>query len=221
MGAAKPNPELLFDGPKRAASTLVLAHGAGADMKTDFMQAFAGGLAEEGIRVCRFEFPYMAERSAGGKRRPPDREPVLRQTGLDVIARIQSENIFIGGKSMGGRIASLIADEAQVAGLVCLGYPFHPTGRPDQLRISHLQSIKTPTLIVQGERDPFGTREEVSKYKLAKSVSMHWLPDGDHSFKPRKGSGRTEAENWAEGVEAIAHFVNKFAARQSKLGSHR
>jgi predicted alpha/beta-hydrolase family hydrolase len=216
MTNSSPRVKLLFNGPARPAPTLVLAHGAGAGMKTDFMQAFAESLAEEGIRVCRFEFPYMAERSAGGKRRPPDREPVLRRTWLDVIARIQSENTFIGGKSMGGRIASLIADEAQVAGLVCLGYPFHPTGKPDQLRISHLQSIKTPALIVQGERDPFGSKAEVNKYQLAKSVSVHWLPDGDHSFKPRKASGRTEAENWAEGVQAVARFVYKIVACQSK-----
>lgn len=207
MKDASPPRQLLFDGPARSALTLVLAHGAGAGMKSDFMQAFAEALAKQGIRVCRFEFPYMAERSAGGKRRPPDREPVLRQTWLEVIAQIKSGPIFIGGKSMSGRIASLIADEAQVSGLVCLGYPFHPTGKPDQLRISHLQNIQTPTLIVQGERDPFGNKQEVKQFKLSKSVAMHWLPDGDHSFKPRKSSGRREAENWAEGSETIAQFV--------------
>jgi predicted alpha/beta-hydrolase family hydrolase len=110
---------------------------------------------------------------------------------------------------MGGRIASLLADEAQVAGLVCLGYPFHPTGKPQQLRVAHLQTIKTPTLIVQGERDPFGNRTEVADYPLAKTVRLYWLPDGDHSFKPRKSSGRTEAQNWQEGIEAIAEFVGR------------
>ena len=108
---------------------------------------------------------------------------------------------------MGGRIASLVADDVEVAGVICLGYPFHPTAKPDQLRTEHLKSIRTPTLIVQGERDPFGSRREVARYKLSKQVRFHWLPDGDHSFKPRKASGRTEEENWAEGIDAIACFV--------------
>ena len=133
----------------------------------------------------------------------------LRETWHRVIDSVKSETLFIGGKSMGGRIASLVADEAEVAGLICLGYPFHPTGKPEQLRIEHLKSIRTPTLIVQGERDPFGNRQEVSGYKLSKHVRVHWLPDGDHSFKPRKASGRTLEENWAEGIDAVASFVSE------------
>ncbi len=109
---------------------------------------------------------------------------------------------------MGGRIASLAADDADVAGLVCLGYPFHPTGKPEQLRTEHLKTIKTPTLIVQGERDPFGDRQEVAGYKLSKRVRFHWLRDCDHSFKPRKSSGRTVEDNWAEGIDAVAAFAN-------------
>ena len=101
---------------------------------------------------------------------------------------MESKTLLIGGKSLGGRIASLVADETEVAGLVCLGYPFHPTGKPEQLRIEHLKSIHTTTLIVQGERDPFGNRQEVAGYKLSKHIRVHWLPDGDHSFKPRKAS---------------------------------
>jgi predicted alpha/beta-hydrolase family hydrolase len=177
-------------------------------MDTDFMNAFATGLAKNGLRVVRFEFPYMAERRDTGKSRPPDREPVLRETWLRVIESVKAERLFIGGKSMGGRIASLVADEARVAGLICLGYPFHPTGKPQQLRIEHLKTIKTPTLIVQGERDPFGTRQEVAGFKLSKQVRIHWLPDGDHSFKPRKSSGRTQEQNWSEGIEAVAAFVS-------------
>jgi uncharacterized protein len=207
MKPASSGPNLLIDGPRRAAQTIILAHGAGAAMDTDFMNFFAQGLAEHGLRVVRFEFPYMAERRVTGKSRPPDREPVLRETWLRVIESVKAENVFIGGKSMGGRIASLVAEEADVAGLVCLGYPFHPTGKPDQLRVEHLKTIKTQTLIVQGERDPFGTREEVAGYKLSKHVRVHWLADGDHSFKPRKSSGRTEEQNWAEGVESIFNFV--------------
>jgi predicted alpha/beta-hydrolase family hydrolase len=172
------------------------------------MNAFALGLAKQGVRVVRFEFPYMAARRTAGKHGPPDREPVLRETWLRAIQAVNAKALFIGGKSMGGRIASLVADEADVAGLVCLGYPFHPTGKPEQLRIEHLKSIHMPTLIVQGERDPFGTRQEVVGYQLSKQVRIHWLPDGDHSFKPRKSSGRTEEQNWAEGIEVVAAFIN-------------
>jgi predicted alpha/beta-hydrolase family hydrolase len=150
----------------------------------------------------------MAEHRQTGKSRPPDREPVLRESWLRVIESEKSKSLFIGGKSMGGRIASLVADEAGVDGLVCLGYPFHPTGKPEQLRVEHLKTIKTPTLIVQGERDPFGTRQEVAGYTLSKQVRVHWLLDGDHSFKPRKSSGRTQEQNWAEAVQAIAAFVS-------------
>jgi predicted alpha/beta-hydrolase family hydrolase len=178
-------------------------------MDSDFMNAFAQGLAKHGLRVIRFEFPYMASQRESGKSRPPDREPVLRETWLRVIESTSAARLFIGGKSMGGRIASLVADESKVGGLVCLGYPFHPTGKPYQLRIEHLKTIRTPTLIVQGERDPFGTREEVAAYKLSKNVRVHWLADGDHSFTPRKSSGRTQDENWAEGVEEVAAFVNE------------
>jgi len=203
--------ERIVNGPQRAPATIILAHGAGAGVDTDFMDVFADGLADHGFRVVRFEFPYMAERRQTGKRRPPDREPVLRQTWLDVIATVESEMLFIGGKSMGGRIASLIADEAKVAGLICLGYPFHPTGKPDQLRVEHLQTIKTPTIILQGERDPFGNAEEVRGYELSRQVRVHWLPDGDHSFKPRSSSGRTQDENWRETISVIADFVRRRA----------
>lgn len=178
------------------------------------MEFFATELAARGIRVARFEFPYMAERRKSGKKKPPDREPVLRETWLSVIEELGAEGLVIGGKSMGGRIASLIADEAKVAGLVCLGYPFHPTGKPDKLRVDHLRELKTPTVIVQGERDPFGNRDEVKTYRLPRRIKMHWLPDGDHSFKPRKASGVTEQENWLAAVDAIAATVGTCCARE-------
>lgn len=207
-----PTPELLINGDQGAERTIVLAHGAGAAMDTDFMDAFATGLAERGSRVVRFEFPYMSERRTTGKRRPPDREPILRDTWLRVISTLQADSLIIGGKSMGGRIASLIADEAEVqglvGGLVCLGYPFHPTGKPEKLRVEHLQSIETPTLIVQGERDPFGNVAEVAGYKLSANVQIHWLTDGDHSFKPRKASGKSLDDNMVEAITAVADFVD-------------
>src|SRR5262245_17345066 len=198
--------QFLWNGPRTAPWTILLAHGAGAGMDTPFMNHLAAGLVEHGLRVGRFEFPYMAARRQGGKR-PPDKEPVLRGAWLAAIAGAAAKKVVIGGKSMGGRIASMVAAEAGVAGLVCLGYPFHPTGKPQQLRVAHLERLKTPTLILQGERDPFGDRGEVATYTLSPQIAVHWLADGDHSFKPRKASGRTEQRNRDEAVEKIASFV--------------
>ena len=201
-------PELLINGPRQADGTIVLAHGAGAAMDTDFMDAFADGLADRDLRVVRFEFPYMEQSRTTGKRRPPDREPKLRETWLQVIDSIKANRLIIGGKSMGGRIASLIADDAKVAGLVCLGYPFHPSGKPDRLRTEHLKTLQTPTLIIQGERDALGNRDEVGGYELSTKIQVHWLPDGDHSFKPRKASGRSLDDNLADAIAAVADFLD-------------
>jgi hypothetical protein len=200
-------PLLLTDGPADSGVTIILAHGAGAAMDSEFMNAFTTGLAGAGLRVVRFEFPYMAQRRRNDKRCPPDREPILRETWHSVIDSLDAETLIIGGKSMGGRIASLIADEVHAAALVCLGYPFHPTGKPDRLRTEHLAAIKTPTLILQGERDALGNRDEVAAYPLSESINIQWLPDGDHSFKPRKKSGRTQQENWKAAIAAIVDFA--------------
>jgi uncharacterized protein len=117
------------------------------------------------------------------------------------------QRLVIGGKSMGGRIASLIADDAGVDALICLGYPFHPVGRPERLRVEHLEEIKTSTLIVQGERDPFGSRDEVAAYKLSSAIQLCWIVDGDHSLKPRKSSGRTERQNWDMALGSVETFL--------------
>lgn len=199
--------QLHLEGPKDARWTIALAHGAGAGMDTPFMDAFAAGLSERGYQVARFEFPYMAKHRETGQKKPPDAEQVLRQTWLKVVEMLGAERLVIGGKSMGGRIASLVADEARVRGLVCLGYPFHPTGKPKVLRVKHLEALATPTLICQGTRDAFGNRDEVAGYRLSKAITLHWLEDGDHGFKPRKSSGRTERQNWDDAIAAIAAFV--------------
>jgi uncharacterized protein len=138
----------------------------------------------------------------------------VRATWLRIVELLGRDGLVIGGKSMGGRIASLVADEAGVAGLVCLGYPFHPVGKPDRLRVEHLAAINTPTLIVQGERDPFGSREEVGGYKLARKLRVKWIDDGDHSFKPRKASGRTEAGNCVVAVKAVVAFVESLGRKK-------
>jgi hypothetical protein len=116
-------------------------------------------------------------------------------------------SLVIGGKSMGGRIATMVADDAAVLGVVCLGYPFHPPGQPDKTRTRHLETLRTPTLIVQGTRDSFGLPEDVETYKLSRAIRIEWLDDGDHSFKPRVRSGRTEADNVHAAIALVVDFI--------------
>lgn len=201
-------PDYIIDGPRKAPLTLALAHGAGAPMDSDWMNMVAAAVAEKGFRVVRFEFPYMAERRVTGKKKPPNPARILEATWMEVITDLGADNLVIGGKSMGGRMASMVCDAAGVRGVVCMGYPFHPPGRPEKLRTEHLATLKTPTLICQGERDPFGTRDEVPGYTLSKKIKVHWSPDGDHGLKPRKKSGYTEEENITAAVDAIAAFMN-------------
>ncbi len=199
---------LLFDGPGDAPWTVALAHGAGALMDSPFMATFAEGMAHEGFRVARFEFPYMAARRETGIKKPPDRAPVLLETWRGVINALGPSNLVIGGKSMGGRIASMVADEAGVRGLVCLGYPFHGPGKPmNPERVAHLENLKTPALFCQGTRDTLGSAEDVGAYRLSKAIALYWLDDGDHGFKPRKASGFTETEHWHSAIDAIVRFL--------------
>ena len=201
-------PDLLIDGANNASHTLILAHGAGGAMDTPFMNRVARDLATRAIRVVRFEFPYMAARRTGRRGGAPDRQPVLIAAWKEVVQQVGGP-VFIGGKSLGGRIASMVADDVQASGLICFGYPFHPPGNPTRLRTEHLATLRTPSLIIQGTRDPFGTRDEVAGYELSKSIRIEWLPDGDHSFKPRASSGRTEAQNVSEAIELAAAFVTR------------
>lgn len=203
--------ERLIDGPADGQASLLLAHGAGAPMDSPFMAAIATGLAQRGWRVVRFEFPYMARRRQTGSRGAPDRLPRLLESFRDQVALEPGDRpLLIGGKSLGGRVASLLVDElaavGPVGGCLCLGYPFHPPGRPDQLRTGHLAQLRTPTLILQGERDSFGRRDEVESYPLAAAVAVQWIPAGDHSFKPTRSSGLTEADNWSTAVEQTHRF---------------
>lgn len=209
IGSVGSESGMLFDGPSSDARTIVLAHGAGAPMDSPFMDIIAGGLAGCGLRVVRFEFPYMQRRRKDGKRRAPDSQAVLRDAWLAVIGRLgDAGSVVIGGKSLGGRVASMIADEKGVRGLVCLGYPFHPPGRPDRLRVAHLEQLRTPALFVQGTRDALGNRDEIAAYRLSQSVRIEFLEDGDHSFKPRVRTGRTHEQNLEQAVAAVAAFVD-------------
>lgn len=204
--------ELRHYSAKKSSAVLILAHGAGQGLDSPFMMHFGESLAQRGVSVVQFEFDYMRAARATGKRKPPDREPKLRACWHDVVTRVRKDmkpqRLFIGGKSMGGRMASLVADELSVDGLVCLGYPFHPPGKPDRLRTEHLETLETRTLICQGERDSFGTSDDVKSYTLSKRINVRWLTDGDHGFKPRKASGRTEQGNWSEAIDAITGFID-------------
>ena len=207
-----PTLNIHFDGPDAAAVLLVLAHGAGAPMDTPFMAAVAAGLSQRGLRVARFEFPYMTRRRLDGGRRPPDRQPILLDHWRAVhaeLARHHSGRLLIGGKSMGGRMASMVADDLGADGVVCLGYPFHPAGRPEKPRVEHLASLRTPMLIVQGERDALGDRSDVAGYALSPTIEVIWLGDGDHDLKPRKKSGRTVERNLAQAISVIADFAGR------------
>ena len=197
---------IIENGNNTASHTIILAHGAGTDKEHPFMAAFAGKLASRGFRVIRFDFPYMIKARYSGKRHPPDRQVVLIEAWQTMIEWVSAEKVIIGGKSLGGRIASLVADKMSVQGLVCLGYPFHAPGKPEKPRTEHLATLATPTLICQGTRDPFGRQDEVETYKLSNTIKFQWLDDGEHSFKPRKNSGKTEEQNFDTAVDAIKKF---------------
>jgi predicted alpha/beta-hydrolase family hydrolase len=171
-------------------------------MDSRFMTWWAGALGERAVRVVRFEFPYMRQQRQSGGRRPPDREAVLLDTWRDVAGRWPGA--VIGGKSMGGRIASMVADEVGAAALVCLGYPFHAPGRPEKPRIAHLAALATPALCVQGSNDPFGRRDEIATYGLAPGIAFAWVEGGNHDLERR---GEAPEATWLTSVDRVARFV--------------
>lgn len=197
--------------PPNPSARLLLAHGAGAPMDSDFMNAMAEGLCARGVDVWRFEFPYMAERRTAGKKKPPNRQPELLESWRMAIASAQATALplLVGGKSLGGRMASLVAHEPGVSGLVCLGYPFHPVGKPDKTRLEPLQAVQVTTLIVQGTRDALGNRDEVRAYDLPATLNWLWLDDGDHDFKPRVKSGFRQQQHWQSAIEGIVDWIDQ------------
>ncbi|TRO22862.1 alpha/beta fold hydrolase [Ectopseudomonas mendocina] len=198
--------------PQVAFSTLILAHGAGAPMDSPFMQHMAQGLAARGVRVVRFEFAYMAQRRVDGRKRPPNPQAQLLQQWRDVHAQVRHRvtgPVAIGGKSMGGRMASLLADELEVSSLVCLGYPFYAGGKPEKPRVAHLAELRTPTLIIQGERDALGNREAVAGYELSAAIELHWLQAADHDLKPLKASGFSHEQHLATAAAQIVAFLGR------------
>ncbi len=200
-------------GDAGSAPLLILAHGAGAPMDSPFLQRITDLLTARGITVARFNFAYMARAVAEQRKIAPPRAEKLLDEYRTRIAHWRARGVvpFIGGKSLGGRVASMLADElfaaGDIAGLVCLGYPFHPPGRQQNLRIDHLKNLRAPALICQGERDPFGKREEVQDYPLSRQIRICWLPDGDHDLKPRVKSGETWAGNLEQAADCCAAFL--------------
>jgi uncharacterized protein len=201
----------------RLAPVLLLAHGAGAPMDSPFMQTFAGLLAARGVTVVRFEFSYMAQRRLGGKRRPPPKMEVLvgdyMQAVLTACETFPRARFFIDGKSMGGRVASMVADamfaDGRISGCVCLGYPFHPVKQPEKLRTAHLAVLTCPAVIVQGERDALGNKAEVDAMGLSGMIEFVWLADGDHDFRPRATSGLNAGETLVLAAAAVAQFIKQ------------
>ena len=199
--------QVLIDGAADARHRVLLAHGAGAGMEHAVMAALAVGLADQHIQVVRFEFPFMQKSRLDGRRRPPDRAPVLLAHWQAMATEFAHPRLFLAGKSLGGRMASLVADELQPAGLIMLGFPFSPPKKPEQYRGAHLATLLTPSLLIQGERDAFGNKEALARYKLSANIETRWVTDGDHSFSPRKASGTTLDHNIAAIVAAMRSFI--------------
>lgn len=196
---------LLIDEGPDSGPVFLFAHGAGAGMQSDFMSMVSAALVARGIRVVRFEFPYMAERRDSGKKRPPDKMPILLACYRDMLA--QFPDAIIGGKSMGGRVASILATEKPVRACAVLGYPFYAKGKMDKPRTAHLADLLAPILIVQGERDALGDATWFAKQAELQDLNMHWLPDGDHDLKPRKSSGYTQQGHIESLADKLAHFI--------------
>jgi len=195
-----------------AKAYVVFAHGAGADKSSDFMRCVTQGLNERKISVLRFNFNYMDKRLVDGKRYPPDRMPKLVACFTQVISQVDSTlPIYLMGKSMGGRVAATLAEEqvSHVHGIVCLGYPFHPQKQPEKLRLEPLQKLQLPTLVIQGDRDALGNKEEIDRYFLSKLCRIQFLFDGDHSFKPRVKSGYTQQQHIESACQMISDFINE------------
>lgn len=218
MSPAADTPRLV-DGPAAAAATLLLAHGAGTPMDSPFLATIAAGLAQRGWRVVRFEFPFMARQRRGERRAPPDRMPALQACFRAQVERELGRGggaLLIGGHSLGGRVASLLADELAealaVRACLCLGFPFHHPRTPERWRSRHLATQRTPTLILQGERDPFGRPEAVRGCPLSPAVRLAWLPAGDHSLRPSRSSGLSEGDNWRSAGEQADRFLRGLAA---------
>lgn len=190
------------------ATRVVFAHGAGAGLQSDFMQYVALALAVHDIEVVRFNFPYWQKFVDTGRRRPPDRQPALQHAMITVCEQFtDNKPLFVLGKSMGARVAFQIADRVGALGAIALGFPFHPNGKPEKLRVNELTNACNQNLVLQGERDSMGRPDEVAEYELPKNLQVQWLAFADHSLQPTKRSGLATADVWQQAVDAIAAFI--------------
>lgn len=195
---------------------LILAHGAGAPADSTFMEELSAALEREGIGTIRFEFPYMQKRRQDGKKRPPDREPVLLEYFSGVIDRVRAELgsgslILVGGKSMGGRMASILASRRDdIDGVICFGYPFHPPGKLDRWRTAHFRDLNCPMLVLQGTRDPFGKPDELEDHQQElEAIDLRWLEGGNHDFQTLKSQPQTQSELIAQAARETRIFVDE------------
>jgi uncharacterized protein len=213
---------LLYLAPrkKRAATTVLLGHGAGADQTSVFMRLFASGLCERGLDAMTFNFLYMEQ-----GRRVPDAAPKLEACFRAVIqaaaghGKLKGNRLILGGKSMGGRIATQVAAQEEngfalpssLAGLVLLGYPLHPPGKPEKMRDAHLKSIPFPMLFIQGSRDAFGLPEELRSVieRQVLSATLEVVAGGDHSFKVPKTSPLTQQDVYRRAMDLIAEWSQR------------
>lgn len=195
---------------------ILFAHGAGAGLQSDFMQYFALALAVHDIEVVRFNFPYWQQFMDTGRRRPPQRQPALQHAMCAVAETFDDDKpLFVMGKSMGARVAFQIADQVGAQAAIALGFPFHPVGKPAQLRVAELSNGCDQNLVLQGTRDSFGKPAEVAQYALPDNLELHWLQHGDHSFQPTKRCGLSRSELWQQGVDKIVTFMAQVIASRS------
>ncbi|MGM0615908.1 MAG: alpha/beta fold hydrolase [Pseudomonadota bacterium] len=189
---------------------LLFAHGAGAGQDSDFMRQFATSAAQAGIQLMTFDFIYMQRMNMEGRRRPPAKIDQLVTEMSDLYASLVATldvPVWVGGKSMGGRVASLLAAQRQVPGVIVAGYPFHPPRSPDKLRLAHWGDVSAPSLLIQGERDPFGRRDEVASYTLPANAKVEWLPTADHDFRPLRKSGWNQEALIKQATRIAADFM--------------
>ena len=202
----------VYDKSETEMAVVVFAHGAGAGMSSTFMEQIAKGLVSLGISVVRFNFPYMERRAEDGKRRPPDRMPKLIEDMENLLSQLDIElPLFIGGKSMGSRVAASLNARCyeKVRGVFALGYPFHPIGKPEKTRLEPLVQTQLPILIVQGDRDKLGNKQEILHYSLGQHCQVKFLSDGDHDLKPRVKSGFTHEGHINNACQYIKDFVDE------------
>lgn len=193
---------------KDPIASMIFAHGAGADMDSVFIEEMTSAFVALNINVIRFNFPYMEQRKLDGKRRPPNKMDVLVDTFQQQINNYDLDvPLFIGGKSMGSRVAAMLANDEKVAGVFCFGYPFHPQKKPEKLRLEPLQQAHKPVIIAQGSRDALGDENDIQGYNLDSNIQIHFLDDGDHDLKPRVKSGFTHREHKQLAINHVSQFI--------------